>query len=164
MPDVTASDLLKPEQKLQPPVGGKIVNLDVYKEEKLRKISGHVGEALGKPVSVQSVQPVIDHPLPIHIPTGETVNTTNKNIPKVTGSYGESRTALSDLSALSEHWDFADQIVTGRSHVVGKSVHFDEIKKKKEEERLQFANQPKNEEVGAVKKFVNWLHTDKKAA
>lgn len=81
---------------------------------------------------------------------------TERSVPESFNSTPE--TALSPLKTLSEHLDYADQLVTGRSHVVGDAQPFAGFKKEKEDKRMQFANTPQKNQKGPVKKFVDWLH------
>lgn len=104
--------------------------------------------------------PVTERELPIHVPDGSTVNTTLKDIPQVSGAYGDAKTPLSGLSGLSEHLDYADQLVTGRSHVIDAAHRFTTQKDEKEEKRLKEANRPKKISRGPIKKFVAWLHDE----
>lgn len=77
----------------------------------------------------------------------------------VPGSFKSTpETPFSPLKDLSEHLDYADQVFTGRSHVVDEARRFSAFKKEKEDKRLEFVNSPKKENHGPVKKFVDWLH------
>lgn len=100
---------------------------------------------------------------PIHVPDERAVNIvdqgkidTENSVPQSFKSTPE--TALSPLGELHEHLDYADQLVTGRSHVTGDSSRFTAFKNEKENKRLAFANSPKKESRGPVKKLVDWLH------
>jgi hypothetical protein len=78
------------------------------------------------------------------------------NIP---GSFKSTpETALSPLKALSEHLDYADQLVTGRTHVVGEAQSFTAHRDEKENKKIEFNNAPKQDTRSAVKKLVDWLH------
>ena len=79
-----------------------------------------------------------------------------KSVPESFNSTPE--TALSPLKALSEHLDYADQIVTGRTHVIDEAHRFASFKTEKEDKKIQFANTPKTDTRSPVKKFVDWLH------
>lgn len=100
---------------------------------------------------------------PIHVPDARPENMidqgkvdTENSIPASFNSTPE--TALSPLKTLSEHLDYADQLVTGRSHVIDESQRFTDQKKEKEDKKMEFNNQPKTDNRGPVKKFVDWLH------
>ena len=101
-----------------------------------------------KPVHVPDEQPknIIDHS---RINAEESVPTSFKSTPE---------TAFSPLGELHEHLDYADQLVTGRSHITGDANPFTAFKKEKEDKRMKFANTPKSDSRGSVKKFVDWLH------
>lgn len=100
---------------------------------------------------------------PAHVPDEKPKNIidqgkvdTEKSVPTSFNSTPE--TALSPLKVLSEHLDYADQLVTGRSHVMGEAGRFTDFKKEKEDKRMEFANAPKTDTRTPVKKFVDWLH------
>ncbi len=100
---------------------------------------------------------------PVHVPEENPkrmVDQTQINAESsVPGSFKSTpETALSPLKALSEHLDYADQIVTGRSHVLDEAERFTSFKKEKEGKRMEFANTPKSDSRGPVKKLVDWLH------
>lgn len=100
---------------------------------------------------------------PIHVPDEAPKNYIDQNQVNVEksipGSFKSTpETALSPLKALSEHLDYADQLVTGRSHVVGESQSFTDFKSEKEDKRMEYANSPKPISQSPVKKFVDWLH------
>ena len=100
---------------------------------------------------------------PIHVPDARPTSYIDQNqieiektVPESFGSTPE--TALSPLKVLSEHLDYADQIVTGRTHVVDDASRFTAHKDEKEQKRMQQANAPKTDSKTPVKKFVDWLH------
>lgn len=100
---------------------------------------------------------------PVHVPDESPVNIVDQGKVdaenSVPGSFKSTpETPFSPLKDLSEHLDYADQIVTGRSHVVDEANRFQAFKIEKENKRLEFANSPKKETRGPVKKFVDWLH------
>lgn len=79
-----------------------------------------------------------------------------KSIPESFNSTPE--TALSPLKAISEHLDYADQLVTGRTHVIGESNRFTAHKLEKEDKKMKFKNEPQKDSSNPVKKFVDWLY------
>ncbi len=100
---------------------------------------------------------------PIHVPDEKPKNIidqgkvdTEKSVPTSFNSTPE--TALSPLKTLSEHFDYADQLVTGRTHVMDEAHRFTNFKKEKEDKRMEFANAPKTDTRTSVKKLVDWLH------
>lgn len=100
---------------------------------------------------------------PIHVPDATPVNivdlekiNTEKSVPASFNSTPE--TAFSPLKALSEHLDYADQIVTGRTHITDEAHRFSALKDEKEQKRMIQANAPKTDVRGPVKKLVDWLH------
>lgn len=99
---------------------------------------------------------------PIHVPGEQPKRIDQTQIEaegSVPGSFKSTpETALTPLKALSEHLDYADQLVTGRSHVLGEADRFTSFKKEKEGKRMEFANTPKSDSRGPVKKLVDWLH------
>lgn len=100
---------------------------------------------------------------PIHVPDAQPRTITEQgkidDEKSVPGSFNTTHeTALSPLKALSEHLDYADQIVTGRSHVVDEASRFTAHRDEKEQKKLEYANAPKAESKSPVKKFVDWLH------
>lgn len=100
---------------------------------------------------------------PIHVPDEAPRNIIDEKKIQAERSVPDSfkstpETALSPLGTLSEHLDYADQLVTGRSHITGDARPFSGFKKEKEDKRMEFANKPQKEKKGHVKKFVDWLH------
>lgn len=100
---------------------------------------------------------------PIHVPDGTPVSMvdqvkvdTEHDMP---GSFNSTpETAFSPLKAFSEHLDYADQVVTGRTHVIDEADRFSKQKGEKEQKRMEQANAPKTDTRGPVKKLVDWLH------
>lgn len=100
---------------------------------------------------------------PVHVPDEHARNIVDqtqvdaeKSIP---GSFKSTpETAFSPLKDLSEHLDYADQVVTGRSHVIDNAHRFTAFKNEKEDKQMEFKNTPKKDDRGPVKKFVDWLH------
>ena len=130
-----------------------------YTDDHLKTLHQNVAtnlKAAGAKVPYQAVKP-------IHVPDEQPKNIidedkidTERSVPESFKSTPE--TSLTPLKALSEHLDYADQIVTGRSHVVDEAQRFTAFKNEKEEKRMQFASTPKTEHKTPVKKFVDWLH------
>jgi hypothetical protein len=120
-----------------------------------QKVAQNLNEA-GVKTPYQAVKP-------IHVPEERAKNIVDqtqvdaeRSIP---GSFKSTpETALSPLKALSEHLDYADQIVTGRTHVIDEASRFAAHKDEKEQKRMQYANSPKTDSRTPVKKFVDWLH------
>lgn len=100
---------------------------------------------------------------PVHVPDERAKNIVDqtqidaeRSIP---GSFKSTpETALSPLKAISEHLDYADQLVTGRTHVIDEASRFSAHKDEKEQKRMNQANAPKTDSRTPVKKFVDWLH------
>lgn len=100
---------------------------------------------------------------PIHVPDEHPKNLIDEKKVQAEKSVPESfvstpETALSPLKALSEHLDYADQVVTGRTHVIDEAHRFAQQKNEKEDKKMQFVNAPKKDTRGPVKKFVDWLY------
>ena len=100
---------------------------------------------------------------PSHVPDERPKNLVDQSKIDTENSVPESfkstpETAFSPLGELHEHLDYADQLVTGRSHVVDEANKFTAFKKEKEDKKMKFSNTPKSESRGPVKKFVDWLH------
>lgn len=130
-----------------------------YTDNHLPNLHKNVAASLqqaGAKVPYQAVKP-------IHVPDEAPKNYIDQNQVNVEksipGSFKSTpETALSPLKALSEHLDYADQLVTGRSHVVGEAQSFANFKNEKEDKRMEYANSPKPVNHSPVKKFVDWLH------
>ena len=131
----------------------------IYTDDQLKNVHKSVAENLkqaGVNVPYQAVRPV-------HVPdesarhiVDQTQVDAERSIP---GSFKSTpETALSPLKAISEHLDYADQIVTGRTHVVDSASRFAAHKEEKEQNRMKQANAPKTVSKGPVKKLVDWLH------
>lgn len=102
---------------------------------------------------------------PIHVPDARPTSYVDQNQIDIEKTVPESfsstpETPLSPLKVLSEHLDYADQIVTGRTHVMGESQRFAQQKDEKEQKRMEQANAPRTDSRGPVKKFVDWLHDE----
>jgi len=160
MPEATAQ---KPAQiKNEPPVSKKWVE---YTEDGLVNFQKSVAKKLeiaGAPHNVVPIKEYIPE-LPIHVPDGKTVNTTEQSKvateKSVPASFDSTPTTIfSPLKNFSGYLDYADQVVTGRTHVVGDSSKFTDHKREKEEKRMEFKNQPTKDDRGRVKKIVDWLH------
>lgn len=100
---------------------------------------------------------------PVHVPDENARNIVDQTQVEaersVPGSFKSTpETAFSPLKDLSEHLDYADQVVTGRSHVVDEAHRFTAFKNEKEDKALEFKNAPKEDTRSPVKKFVDWLH------
>lgn len=100
---------------------------------------------------------------PSHVPDERPKNVVDevkvKTENSIPGSFNSTpETALSPLKALSEHLDFADQIVTGRTHIIDEAQRFSAHKVEKENKRMKFENNPNKNPRGPVKMFVDWLH------
>lgn len=120
-----------------------------------KSVAGNLQQA-GVKVPYEAVKPV-------HVPDATPVSHIDQNqidIEKsIPGSFVSTpETPLSPLKALSEHLDYADQIVTGRTHVMGEAGSFAQQKEEKEQKRMEMANAPRVDSRTAVKKFVDWLH------
>ena len=145
-----------PQQNSQPvPTDQWMTHTDDHLTGMQQKVTDNLKEA-GTPVPFEAVKP-------IHVPDGTPVNivdeakiATEKSVPSSFDS--TPATALSPLKALSEHLDYADQIVTGRTHVLGEANSFSREKVNKEQKRMEHANAPKVDSRGPVKKLVDWLH------
>lgn len=130
-----------------------------YTETRLNDLQKSVAgnlQSAGVPVTYEAVKPV-------HVPDQPAENIIDQGKidmeNKIPGSFRSTpETALSPLSALSEHFNYADQLVTGRTHVVGEAQHFTAQRAEKEDRKMQFTNEPKKDSRGPVKKFVDWLH------
>lgn len=130
-----------------------------YTDDHLKDLHKKVADNLhqaGAKVPYEAVKP-------IHVPDEHAINIANQTHVNTERSIPESfkstpETALSPLKAISEHLDYADQLVTGRSHVVDDANRFTAHKKEKEDKKLQFQNEPKKESKSPVKKLVDWLH------
>ena len=130
-----------------------------YTDDHLPSLHKNVAASLqnaGVPVPYQAVKPT-------HVPDEKHGNIidqgkvdTEKSVPASFNSTPE--TALSPLKTLSEHLDYADQLVTGRSHVMDEAHRFTDFKKEKEDKRMEFANAPRTDTRTPVKKLVDWLH------
>lgn len=153
-----------PESTAQ--LNSPVIDKPVEVETELNGIRAGIGinadSALGNTGRPHNPIPVIEQPPQVlsHIPDGKTINTSGQNIPVVRGSYGETKTPLSGLSVFSEHLDYADQLVTGRDHVVGSADEFTRRKAEKEASRLAEANWPKGKSSGPIKKLIAWLHDE----
>lgn len=102
---------------------------------------------------------------PIHVPDARPTSYIDQNQIEIEKSVPESfgstpQTALSPLKVFSEHLDFADQIVTGRTHVIDEAQRFSRHKIEKEDKQMKFSNNPDKNSRGPVKKFVDWLHDE----
>lgn len=102
---------------------------------------------------------------PIHVPDGQPHKIldqvkidTEKMVPESFDS--TPKTTFTPLKALSEHLDYADQLVTGRSHVVGEAQGFTLQKNEKEQRRLDFANQPHERKKNWVANMVDWFYDE----
>lgn len=129
-----------------------------YTDDHLDGVQKNVAENLvqaGVKTSYEAVKPVhVPDEIPKKIDQGKI--DTEKSVP---GSFNSTpETALSPLKALSEHLDYADQLVTGRSHVVDEASRFSAHKNEKEDKKMKFANSPKKDSRSPVKKLVDWLH------
>jgi hypothetical protein len=130
-----------------------------YTDDQLKNVQQSVAGNLkqaGVEVPYEAVKP-------IHVPDARPTSYIDQNqidIEKtVPGSFNSTpQTALSPLKVLSEHLDYADQIVTGRTHVIDDASRFSAHKDEKEQKRMQYANAPKTDSRTPVKKFVDWLH------
>lgn len=131
----------------------------IYTDDQLKNVQQSVVSNLkqaGVNVPYEAVKP-------IHVPDerarhviDQTQVDAERSIP---GSFKSTpETALSPLKAISEHLDYADQIVTGRTHVIDSASRFSAHKEEKEQKRIKQANAPKNDSKGPVKKLVDWLH------
>lgn len=130
-----------------------------YTDDHLPNLQKNIAENLtqaGVKTPYQAVKP-------IHVPDGTPKNIADeekiaaeKSIPESFKSTPE--TAFSPLKDLSEHLDYADQVVTGRSHVIDEANRFTAFKNEKEDKRMAFANTPQKDTRTPVKKFVDWLH------
>lgn len=103
--------------------------------------------------------------IPVHVPGGSPKITVDEDKiqaeKSVPASFNPSaETAFSPLKVLSENLDYADQIVTGRTHVVGDADKFSRRKEEKEQKRIVHSNSPQNDSAGPIKKFVAWLHDE----
>jgi len=131
----------------------------IYTDDQLKGVQQSVAQNLnqaGVKVAYEAVKP-------IHVPDERPKNLidqTQVNAEKsIPGSFKSTpETALSPLKVLSEHLDYADQLVTGRSHVIDDASRFSAHKNEKEDKKMQFANAPKKDSRSPVKKFVDWLH------
>lgn len=146
MPEATA--------QLKTPLAEKPVIVEDRLDGIREKVGKSAEEAMNEP----------HDPVPIgeqspHVPEGITTNTTLQNIPKVSGSYGEAKTPFSGLSTLSEHLDYADQLVTGRDHVIDAAHRFTTQKAEKEAKGVE-ANRPEEDSKGPIGKFFAWLHDE----
>jgi hypothetical protein len=130
-----------------------------YTDDRLKDLHKSVASSLqqaGANVPFEAVKP-------IHVPDAPAASYIDQNQIDIEKSVPESFgstpvTPLSPLKALSEHLDYADQIVTGRTHVMGEAQRFTTQKEEKEQKRMEFANMPKSDSRTPVKKFVDWLH------
>lgn len=130
-----------------------------YTDDQLKGVQQSVAENLTQ----AGVKTPYEAVKPIHVPDERAKNIvdqtqvdTERSIP---GSFKSTpETALSPLKALSEHLDYADQLVTGRSHVIDNASRFSAHKNEKEDKKMKFANAPKKDSRGPVKKLVDWLH------
>lgn len=130
-----------------------------HTDDQLKNLHHNVAKNLshaGVKTEYQAVKPIhVPDERPKNIVDQSKIDTENS----VPGSFKSTpETAFSPLGELHEHLDYADQLVTGRSHVTGDSSPFTAFKKEKEDKRLAFANSPKKESRGPVKKLVDWLH------
>lgn len=134
-------------------------SLITYTDDQLtgvqQSIAGNLKQA-GVNISYEAVKPS-------HVPDERPDNVidevkvkTENSVPQSFNSTPE--TALSPLKALSEHLDFADQIVTGRTHIIDEAKRFSAHKVEKEDKKMKFANDPNKNSRGPVKRFVDWLH------
>lgn len=132
-----------------------ITHTDDHLKQAHAKIAKSLNEA-GANVPFEAVKPShVPDERPKNIVDQVKVDAENS----VPGSFRSTpETPFSPLKDLSEHLDYADQLVTGRSHVVDEAHRFSAFKKEKEDKRLEFANSPKSANHGPVKKFVDWLH------
>lgn len=130
-----------------------------YTDDQLKDVQQSVASNLkqaGVEVPFEAIKPV-------HVPDGTPVNIVDNTKVDAERSVPESfnstpQTALSPLKVLSEHLDYADQIVTGRTHVIDEASRFSAHKDEKEQKRMEQANAPKTDSRGPVKKLVDWLH------
>ena len=132
-----------------------------YTDDQLRNMQHNVASNLqnaGVQIDYQSVKPVhVPDERPKNIIDQTQTNTENS----VPGSFNSTpETAFSPLKALSEHLDYADQIVTGRTHVIDEAQRFSKHKTEKENKKMAFDNNPDKQPRGPVKKFVDWLHDE----
>jgi len=100
---------------------------------------------------------------PVHVPEEGAKRMVDEGRIKMEKSIPESfnstpETALSPLKAFSEHLDYADQLVTGRTHVIDESQRFTAHKQEKEDKKMKFINEPQKKPTNPVKKFVDWLY------
>lgn len=131
----------------------------IYTDDRLPGLQKSVAnnlQAAGVNATYEAVKPIhVPDEAPKNIIDEKTIQA-ERSVP---GSFKSTpETALSPLRTISEHLDYADQLVTGRSHIVGDAHPFTGFKKEKEDKRMQFANTPQKEKKGHVKKFVDWLH------
>lgn len=130
-----------------------------YTDDQLRNMQHNVAANLqnaGVKVDYQAVKPV-------HVPEEGAKNIIDEGRVKAEKSIPESfnstpETALSPLKAISEHLDYADQLVTGRTHVIDESQRFTAHKQEKEDKKMKFRNEPQKQSTNPVKKFVDWLY------
>lgn len=141
------------------PPSAKSDPLISYTDNHLKDLHKNVADNLqqaGANVAYEEVKPV-------HVPDEHAkniVDQTQVNAERsIPGSFKSTpETALSPLKTLSEHLDYADQLVTGRSHVIDEANRFTAHKKEKEDKKLKFKNEPAKDTRGPVKKLVDWLH------
>lgn len=133
----------------------QITYTDTHLDNLQKSVAGSLQNA-GVPVAYEAVKPV-------HVPDQPAENIVDQAKidmeNRIPGSFKSTpETALSPLSALSEQLNYADQLVTGRSHVVGEAQHFTAQRAEKEDRKMQFTNEPQKDNRGPVQKFVDWLH------
>ena len=138
-----------------PAVTGSITYTDDQLNNLHQNVAANLQQA-GVKVPYEAVKP-------IHIPEAHprTIDDQNaiddkKSVPESFNTTPE--TALSPLKALSEHLDYADQLVTGRSHVTDEASRFTAFRKEKEDKKQEYATTPRTKSSSPVKKFVDWLH------
>lgn len=110
----------------------------------------------GVPTTYEAVKPVHvpDEP-PKTVIDKEKIETEHS----VPGSYDSTpKTVLSPLSEVDETLNHLDQIVTGRRVVTGQADRFAAHQDEREAKKMEFANAPKEQKPGLVKKLVDWLH------